>query len=102
MQYLAEKGMIVRRQAMGTHVAQPKVRRPLELTSLYDDLKQDNQEPGDPGPVARSRAGVRRGGRLPQSPPGLLGPVRREAEIRARPARWYCGHLTLMPVSARD
>ena len=45
MQYLAEKGLIVRRRGAGTRVVQPKVRRPLELTSLYDDLKRDDQEP---------------------------------------------------------
>jgi GntR family transcriptional regulator len=45
MQYLSEKGIIVRRRGVGTHVVQPKVRRPLELASLYDDLQQDGQEP---------------------------------------------------------
>jgi len=45
MQYLAEKGMVVRRRGLGTRIVQPKVRRPLELSSLYDDLQHDGQEP---------------------------------------------------------
>lgn len=45
MQYLAEKGLIVRRRGVGTRVVQPKVRRSLELTSLYDDLELGDQEP---------------------------------------------------------
>jgi DNA-binding GntR family transcriptional regulator len=39
------KGLIVRRRGIGTRVVQPKVRRPLELTSLYDDLREAGQEP---------------------------------------------------------
>jgi GntR family transcriptional regulator len=45
MQYLVDKGLIVRRRGIGTRVVQPKVRRSLELSSLYDDLQKDNQEP---------------------------------------------------------
>lgn len=45
MQYLVDKGLIVRRRGIGTRVVQPKVRRPLELTSLYDDLKRADQSP---------------------------------------------------------
>jgi DNA-binding GntR family transcriptional regulator len=45
MQYLVDKGMIVRRRGIGTRVVQPKVRRPLELTSLYDDLRRAGQSP---------------------------------------------------------
>ena len=45
MQHLVDKGLIVRRRGVGTHVVQPKVRRSLELSSLYDDLKRDDQEP---------------------------------------------------------
>jgi len=37
MQQLVDKGLIVRRRGIGTRVVQPKVRRPLELSSLYDD-----------------------------------------------------------------
>jgi DNA-binding GntR family transcriptional regulator len=45
MQHLVDKGLIVRRRGVGTRVVQPKVRRPLELTSLYDDLAGTGQEP---------------------------------------------------------
>lgn len=45
MLHLVEKGLIVRRRGVGTRVVQPKVRRPLELTSLYDDLTSANQRP---------------------------------------------------------
>lgn len=46
MQHLVDKGLVVRRRGVGTRVVQPKVKRPLELTSLYDDLAASGQEPG--------------------------------------------------------
>jgi GntR family transcriptional regulator len=45
MQHLVDRGLIVRRRGIGTRVVQPKVRRPLELTSLYEDLAGSGQEP---------------------------------------------------------
>ncbi len=45
MEQLVDQGLIVRRRGIGTRVVQPKVRRPLELTSLYDDLASTGQEP---------------------------------------------------------
>jgi len=45
MQLLVDKGLIVRRRGIGTRVVQPKVRRQLELTSLYDDLARSGQGP---------------------------------------------------------
>ena len=45
MQYLVDKGLLVRRRGVGTRVVQPKVRRPLELSSLYDDLAATGQQP---------------------------------------------------------
>ena len=45
MQYLVDKGVLVRRRGIGTRVVQPKVRRPLGLSSLYEDLKAGGQEP---------------------------------------------------------
>jgi GntR family transcriptional regulator len=45
MQFLVDKGLIVRRRGVGTRVVQPRVKRPLELTSLYDDLARAGQEP---------------------------------------------------------
>lgn len=45
MQHLVDKGLIVRRRGVGTRVVQPKVRRSMELTSLYDDLAGSGQDP---------------------------------------------------------
>ncbi|MQA09648.1 MAG: UTRA domain-containing protein [Pseudonocardiaceae bacterium] len=43
--YLVDRGMLVRKRGVGTQIASPKVRRPIELTSLYDDLSQDHRQP---------------------------------------------------------
>jgi len=45
MQYLVDKGVLVRRRGVGTRVVQPKVRRPLGLSSLYEDLVNTGQRP---------------------------------------------------------
>lgn len=45
MQTLVDKGLVVRRRGIGTRVVQPKMRRPLELTSLHDDLRREGQVP---------------------------------------------------------
>lgn len=45
LQYLVDKGVLVRRRGIGTHVVQPKVRRPLGLSSLYEDLQASGQQP---------------------------------------------------------
>lgn len=45
MEYLVGKGLIVRRRGIGTIVVQPKVRRPLQLSSLYEDLRAGGQDP---------------------------------------------------------
>ena len=45
MQHLVDQGLIVRRRGIGTRVVQPKVRRQLELTSLYEDLRVSGQKP---------------------------------------------------------
>ena len=45
MQHLVDKGLVVRRRGIGTRVVQPKLRRPLELTSLYDDLNRAGRKP---------------------------------------------------------
>ena len=43
--YLVERGMLVRKRGVGTQIVQPKVRRPVELSSLYDDLAKSGQAP---------------------------------------------------------
>jgi DNA-binding GntR family transcriptional regulator len=45
IQYLVERGMLVRKRGVGTQVVHPKVRRPVELTSLYDDLVTTGRKP---------------------------------------------------------
>lgn len=43
--YLVERGLLVRRRGIGTQVVQPKVRRPVELSSLHDDLSKTGRAP---------------------------------------------------------
>ncbi|MEV4704377.1 GntR family transcriptional regulator [Actinoplanes sp. NPDC049316] len=45
IQYLVERGMLVRKRGVGTQVVHPKVRRPVELSSLYDDLVSADRKP---------------------------------------------------------
>jgi GntR family transcriptional regulator len=45
MQHLVDKGLIVRRRGIGTRVLHPMVRRPIGLTSLFEDLAASGQEP---------------------------------------------------------
>jgi DNA-binding GntR family transcriptional regulator len=45
LQHLVERGLLVRRRGVGTQVVRPRVRRPIELTSLFDDLTKANQTP---------------------------------------------------------
>jgi DNA-binding GntR family transcriptional regulator len=45
IQYLVERGMLVRKRGVGTQVVHPKVRRPVELSSLYDDLVNADRAP---------------------------------------------------------
>ena len=45
IEYLVDRGLLVRKRGVGTQVVQPKVRRPIELSSLYDDLRDAGREP---------------------------------------------------------
>jgi len=45
IQSLVDKGLLVRRRGVGTQVVHSQVRRPLELSSLYDDLRAAGQDP---------------------------------------------------------
>ena len=81
MEQLVDQGLIVRRRGIGTRVVQPKVRRPLELTSLHDDLASTGQQPsttvlrfeivggrrGGGRPAAAHRGGPRRPDRAARS-----------------------------------
>ncbi|GAA4102558.1 MULTISPECIES: GntR family transcriptional regulator [Actinomadura] len=56
IQHLVDKGLLVRRRGVGTQVVQPQVRRPIELSSLHDDLSAAGERPStrvlEFGPVA--------------------------------------------------
>lgn len=45
IQELVRKGLLVRKRGVGTQVVHGKVKRTVELTSLYDDLLKSNQHP---------------------------------------------------------
>ncbi len=45
IQTLVDKGLLVRRRGVGTQVVHSQVRRPLALSSLYDDLEAAGQRP---------------------------------------------------------
>lgn len=45
IQVLVDKGMLVRKRGVGTQVVHGKIRRSVELTSLYDDLNAAGQKP---------------------------------------------------------
>jgi DNA-binding GntR family transcriptional regulator len=45
IQFLVEKGLLVRKRGVGTTVVHAKVRRGIELTSLFDDLARTGQQP---------------------------------------------------------
>jgi DNA-binding GntR family transcriptional regulator len=45
IQYLVDKGLLVRKRGVGTQVVHARVRRTVELTSLYDDLHRTHQQP---------------------------------------------------------
>lgn len=45
IQYLVDRGLLVRKRGVGTQVVQSKVRRPVVLTSLYDDLDKSGRRP---------------------------------------------------------
>lgn len=45
MQYLVDRGLLVRKRGIGTQVVRAKVKRPVELSSLWDDLASSGQQP---------------------------------------------------------
>ncbi|OIJ99968.1 GntR family transcriptional regulator [Streptomyces sp. MUSC 14] len=45
IQSLVDRGLLVRRRGVGTQVVHSQVKRPLELSSLYDDLTAAGQSP---------------------------------------------------------
>jgi len=45
IQELVDKGLLVRRRGIGTQVVHGRVKRPMDLTSLFDDLTRSDQRP---------------------------------------------------------
>ncbi|WP_069174215.1 GntR family transcriptional regulator [Streptomyces griseus] len=45
MQHLVDKGLLARKRGVGTQVVTDKVRRQIELTSLFEDLKREGRRP---------------------------------------------------------
>ncbi|MER6115669.1 GntR family transcriptional regulator [Streptomyces sp. NPDC001743] len=45
MQHLVDKGLLARKRGVGTQVVNNRVRRQVELTSLFEDLKRDGRRP---------------------------------------------------------
>jgi DNA-binding GntR family transcriptional regulator len=45
IQYLVDRGLLVRKRGVGTQVVNAKVRRKIELTSLFDDLDKASRVP---------------------------------------------------------
>jgi len=45
IQLLVDKGLLVRKRGVGTQVVHGQIRRPVELTSLHDDLQRAGQSP---------------------------------------------------------
>jgi DNA-binding GntR family transcriptional regulator len=45
IEYLVDRGLLVRKRGVGTQVVKPPVRRPVELTSLHDDLERAGKQP---------------------------------------------------------
>ncbi|HEY1969955.1 MAG TPA: GntR family transcriptional regulator, partial [Pseudonocardia sp.] len=43
--YLVDRGLVTRKRGVGTEIIRPKVRRPVRLTSLYDDLAEAGRRP---------------------------------------------------------
>ncbi|MES4890725.1 GntR family transcriptional regulator [Streptomyces sp. NPDC096012] len=91
---LVDKGLLVRRRGVGTQVVHSRVRRPLELSSLYDDLESAGQ-----GPTTR----VLRNERIPATADvaAALGltegaevtVLERMRRTHGRPVALLCNHL---------
>lgn len=65
IQLLVDKGMLVRKRGVGTQVVRAPIRRTVELTSLYDDLKRSGHRTStDVLDLSRTRTDERTAARL--------------------------------------
>ncbi|KAF3469856.1 GntR family transcriptional regulator [Streptomyces sp. Tu 3180] len=94
IQSLVDKGLLVRRRGVGTQVVHSQVKRPLELSSLYDDLEAAGQRPATkvlvntvvaaPGEVAAA-LGVAEGGEVHR--------IERLRLAHGEPMAYLCNYL---------
>ncbi|MFG2309930.1 GntR family transcriptional regulator [Streptomyces sp. NPDC048566] len=94
IQALVDKGLLVRRRGVGTQVVHSQVKRPLELSSLYDDLESAGLRPAtrvtvntvEPAsPEVAAALGVAEGGDVHR--------VERLRLARGEPIAYLCNHL---------
>ena len=45
IQELVDQGLLVRKRGIGTQLVHDEITRPLQLSSLFDDLARDNKSP---------------------------------------------------------
>ncbi|MFI1164378.1 GntR family transcriptional regulator [Streptomyces sp. NPDC020801] len=94
IQSLVDKGLLVRRRGVGTQVVHSKVRRPLELSSLYDDLETAGQGPAtrvlrnEPVPASAGVAAA-----LGVAEGGEVRVLERLRFTHGRPVAFLCNYL---------
>jgi DNA-binding GntR family transcriptional regulator len=91
---LVDKGLLVRRRGVGTQVVHSKVARPLELSSLYDDLQAAGLQPatrvlhqGTAAPPAEAA------GALGLAAAEQVTVLRRLRLTRGEPVAYLCNYL---------
>ncbi|NUS10974.1 MAG: GntR family transcriptional regulator [Streptomyces sp.] len=91
---LVDKGLLVRRRGVGTQVVHTGVTRPLELSSLYDDMAAAGLEPATRvlhNAVGRPPAEVAAALGLPDAE--QVAVVRRLRLSRGEPVAYLCNYL---------
>ncbi|MCK8432944.1 GntR family transcriptional regulator [Streptomyces sp. D2-8] len=100
IQSLVDKGLLVRRRGVGTQVVHSQVRRPLELSSLYDDLEAAGQAPTTEvvrHEVVPASCDVAAALGVPEG--GEVAVLERVRRTHGRPVALLCNYL---PVSLLD
>ncbi|KOT43693.1 GntR family transcriptional regulator [Streptomyces caelestis] len=94
IQSLVDKGLLVRRRGVGTQVVHSRVKRPLELSSLYDDLEAAGQRPGTKvlvNTVVAASAEV--AGALGVAEGGEVHRIERLRSTHGEPMAYLCNYL---------
>ncbi|GAA3744018.1 DNA-binding GntR family transcriptional regulator [Spinactinospora alkalitolerans] len=105
IQTLVDKGLVVRKRGVGSQVVHNRVKRSLELSSLYDDLAAIDQQPTtrvlanvvEPAPASVARA-------LDVAEKSQVWRLERVRFARSEPIARMCNHLPadLIPLPADD